>query len=294
MRRILHGFRVLLVLLLALTASLLMCVTVVTLTLQNTVFNADYMKQELRERQVYSALVDLAKDSVRASYQGSAYRSTDLDPLVDRLLDAALDAETIRLEMEDVLDQIYSGQQISLNGEYFLEYYSQKIHTALNTLGMKSVQKEQVSWLIRAVADAAREHVDISEYTNKISEAVSLVMISPVLLYLAALVLIAVSFLLILLLSRDRLKALALPFLISGCLMPLASLFLFRCASGLQVVNEPITIFLQSVIARCLLYFLYYAAINLAVGLLLLLVRRIRRKNKRQTAAAPQPGLSGN
>lgn len=91
---------------------------------------------------------------------------------------------------------------------------------------------------------------------------------------------------LILILARDKLKWLRLPFLFSGILMILFSILcLVLLPKDLVLLNAAITGFVYSILRWVILLFFLYGLQNLLISLALRLIRRARRQ--RAEAVSP-------
>lgn len=261
-------------------ASAAIFVVITALALGKTVFNEDYMKRELADRGIYDGLAEEIKLKAKGSYLESEYRVKPLDGVVDAVLDFAVTPEPLQKELEYVLSQVYSGEKIEISGKYFVEDYSTRIHSFLTANGIGFIERDTVEEFVGTVADNVKRNVDVSEYTNKISEYFNLAAGTTALFYAAAIVVTAVMLILILIFARRRLGCAGLPFLIAGALALVAAIVLPMQVNKTYLLNDTLTGFLRSVVGTNLRLLAASGAGAAAIGLALLVLQSIFGKKR--------------
>lgn len=262
----------------AVIAAVLMCLSIVTLTLSKTVLDVDFMKTQLRENDVYTGVADAVKDSFRGIYRRSGYRSDRLDGLVDGLLDAVIRPAPLQQEMEPILDQVYSGEIPEVSGKYFAADYSDSIYGYISKKA-PDTDKSSIDRIVSDVGSAIRENVDLSAVGKAIRDGAAVIALCVGAVYLTCAAVAAVLLVLILILARDKLRWLRLPFLFSGILMVLFSILcLVLLPKDLVLLNAAITGFVYSILRWVILLFFLYGVQNLLISLALRLIRRARRQ----------------
>lgn len=266
-----------------LLSALSMCLTMLIGTLGNTLMNADYLKDELSGKGVYKGLTDEIKDEAKKQYYKSDYRSEKTDALISDLLDAVLLPDLLQKETEQMIDELYNGKKLSLNAEYFAEDYTESIYTFVQKRD-PSISRDKIEELLNTVTTAVSENVDLTEYTEQVSESVMKLFAWVIAALLAGILLTVLLFAIILLLSEERLRNLAIPFFISGGIMLVVSLIgMAALGNGVRVLNDSMSDFVNSVLQKLIALCAGYGVKNLVVGGLLLLARKILSRRAKAT-----------
>lgn len=255
----------------------LMIASATMLALSRTVLNHTFMLQGLRENAVYEGVCETVKTEAANAYRNSEFRSEQLDPIIDEVLNAAVRPEPLRKEVETLLEQLYTGQELRISGEYFIEDYSETIHGYLNEHGV-AVPKESADGLIRTVADQVRDNVDLSEYYNQVRRLFGLATAAVVGILIGTFVL-TVLLLLLFLFRKRKLKWMSFPFLIAGAILVLfAGIVLLLPWTADVILHPAITGFLFGIVRRILLILLIVGAVRLAIGVVLCILGCRKRK----------------
>ena len=267
-------------------SALAMCVTMLIGTLGSTLMNNEYMKEELSSKGVYKGITDEVKSAVKDEYYKSSYRDEMIDELLDDLLDTVILPDLLQKETEEIIDQLYSGEQLKLNAKYFEEDYSQSIYTFVEARNA-NISRAKIESILATVTDAVSSNVDLTEYTDEVSEEFMKIFAYIILVLLGGLLLTGVMFLLILLLSREKLRNLSFPYFISGLLMLLLSLAgAAMLGDGVRVLNDSMSDFINSVFRKMIGLCVGYGFKNLLTGVVLLAARKIWKiiRNKKKDA----------
>lgn len=263
--------------------SVLMCVIVPWISVNATVLNGSYMKRELRENNVYAGLTETVKKSAREAYFSGEYRNMVVDQIIDPLLDEVVRPEPLRKELEQILDLLYAGKPIQTFGGYFVEDYNQSIRSFAADTGL-NVSGETLDRLANTVSEAVVKNVDVSRETEDIAKDIREVWDMLKIGNIVADVALVVLLILLILFAKDKLGTLSIPLLLSGGLMLGLTAVLYAVVpKDYQVLNQPLTDFLHSVINGVLRWMLICSLLYLALGVVLRVIRRVRKKR----AAAP-------
>ena len=250
-----------------LLTSLMMCFSAILLIPGKTVFNADYVKQELHDKQIYYSVCDEVRSAVKSTYLKSDFRNEKLDPWIDELLDTVILPALLQKECEDIIDQLYSGEPVRINSTYFVEDYSQSITDFLNSKNI-SVEKESVQKLIQTVADTVDENIDLSEYGTKATETFMALQASVRLTYIICIVLTVLLCVPIVILSADKWYTLRLPFYIAGCMLILLSFVVLAVPGNVHILNDNLSELFNTLFLWVAILMIFYALTNIIVGII--------------------------
>lgn len=259
-------------------AAVLVCVSILTLALNRTVLNESFMKKQLREQDVYSDVSDAVKDSFNGLYKDSDYRDDRLDGDVDGLMYIYADPDAVEQELNPVIHQVYEGKAPTYRGENYDAENDGSVEAVIQEK-YPHLSSESIRKLISDLLRALKENIELKDLKRIVRKFPGLFkghLTLPSILSTGGIVILAI---LLLILIRERLKWIRVYFLISGVLLLAAAVAgWIMLPKDLLLINEAVTGCVYRLLRRLILAVFLTGAIRLAVGFLLHLLLRRRRR----------------
>lgn len=123
--------------------------------------DGDYIKNELKENNIYKSVNDAIKDSVREKFDNFK----DYVPDVNELIDKTITQDIIETEINDMLDRFYDNQLVKIDFDELLKKYKASLEKYLeeNNIEMTDEIKEDINKLMTEVSINNIENEELDE-----------------------------------------------------------------------------------------------------------------------------------
>lgn len=247
--------------------------------LMNSAFSiikdGDYIKNELKENNIYKSVNDAIKDSVREKFDDFK----DYVPDVNELIDKTITQDIIETEINDMLDRFYDDKLVKIDFDELLKKYKTSLEKYLeeNNIEMTDEIKEDINKLMTDVSinNIENEELDENPAFRVYAFRGALDIASVTMIFIVVVIIV-----LAITLSKNKLNSVYISSFISGGLL-LQTYVTGKIWGGVDIDSKytEIVVVLEDFVNKFLSNVFIYSIALIVIGVVLLGIDLFIRKN---------------
>ncbi len=239
----------------------------------STILNKNYVLAKLEETDYYNKIYE----DVKSNFENYIHQSG----LEESVLEDIISKEKVKKDTQLIISNLYDGLEEKIDTQEIKDNLNKNIEKSLGNSKLIVTQKNAIDTLIEKICDEYTETISHYEYEKQINNAYLKVMEYVEVIKKVILVIIAVSIILLLVLSRRRIykafSLLGVSLTSSGIFFVMVNVFIHMKikVQTILLLNDAISTTLRNILTELLNAINGYGYILLGLGIVLIIVANL-------------------